>query len=598
MQHRFWSGIVLAGLVLSAAQTTAVAAEPSEGQSGSQPAWLSRAGARAEPEAIQPLHLLQHKQGFQRAHEILAQTLGQSSSPYPAEVQQWQQQAKALMEQGRYQEAVQFQEKVLAWTEQHLGNDQVYTATSLNNLAELYLNQGAYAKAEPLYLRALAIRERALGPDHPDTATSLNNLGYMYKEQGSYSKAEPLLQRALAIREKIQGPEHPDTAQSLNSLAELYGAQGAYSKSWPLIQRSLAIREKALGSDHPDTAESLNNLAYLYNEQGAYAKAEPLFLRALAIREKALGPDHPNTANILNNLAFLYYNQGAYAKAEPLYIRALAIREKALGPDHPSTATSLNNHAALYDSQGAYPKAEPLYLRALAIREKALGPDHPDTATSLNNLAFLYYNQGAYAKAEPLYIRAKAIFEKALGSNHPITITVRENLEQCRKALGDRGTDFADFTAGRELWFKMTASQAKISSSAEFPHVFIVIMDWRIDNKQTLIAAAADGTSSLYISPGSKVLGGYSAKEEAKAVITAAEKILTLAKKVSDHPLPPPGEVRFYIRTHSGLYMISDSFADLSENKGKTLQLFVAANKLMTVHLDTIDAESKPFYRK
>jgi hypothetical protein len=44
--------------------------------------------------------------------------------------------------------------------------------------------------------------------------------------------------------------------------------------------------------------------------------------------------------------------------------------------------------------------------------------------------------------------------------------------------------------------------------------------------------------------------------------------------------------------------MISDSFADLSENKGKTLQLFVAANKVMTAHLDTIDAESKPFYRE
>ena len=144
----------------------------------------------------------------------------------------------------------------------------------------------------------------------------------------------------------------------------------------------------------------------------------------------------------------------------------------------------------------------------------------------------------------------------------------------------------------------MTASQAKISPSAEFSHVFIVIMDWRIENKQSLVAAAADGTSSLYISPGSKVLGGYSAKEEAKAFLSAAEKILTLAKKVSDHPLPPPGEVRFYIRTHSGLYMISDSFADLSENKGKAWQLFVAANKVMTVHLDTIDAESKPFYRK
>jgi hypothetical protein len=101
-----------------------------------------------------------------------------------------------------------------------------------------------------------------------------------------------------------------------------------------------------------------------------------------------------------------------------------------------------------------------------------------------------------------------------LGFVHPNTIKIRENLEQCRKARGDRGADFADFTAGRELWFKMTASQAKISPSAEFPHVFIVIIDWRIENKQTLVAAAADGTSTLYISPGSKVLGGYSAKED------------------------------------------------------------------------------------
>ena len=112
--------------------------------------------------------------------------------------------------------------------------------------------------------------------------------------------------------------------------------------------------------------------------------------------------------------------------------------EKALRPDHPDTAQSLNNLAQLYADQGAYAKAEPLHLRALAIREKALGPDHPDTAQSLNNLALIYAKQGAYAKAEPLHLRALAIMEKALGSNHPSTIEVRENLEQCRKALGNK----------------------------------------------------------------------------------------------------------------------------------------------------------------
>ena len=50
-----------------------------------------------------------------------------------------------------------------------------------------------------------------LGPDHPDTATSLNDLAELYNSQEKYAGAEPLLQRALAIREKVLGPRHPDT---------------------------------------------------------------------------------------------------------------------------------------------------------------------------------------------------------------------------------------------------------------------------------------------------------------------------------------------------------------------------------------------------
>jgi len=120
-----------------------------------------------------------------------------------------------------------------------------------------------------------------------------------------------------------------------------------------------------------------------------------------------------------------------------------------------------------------------------------------------------------------------------------------------RQSTDEDLKDFQDFTAARGFWFKTTASQGEISPSAEFQHVFIVIMDWPINGKQTLVLAAADGTSSLCISPGPKVLGGHSAKEEAKAVIAEAEKILALAQKVSEHPLSPPGEVRFYIRTYS-----------------------------------------------
>ena len=76
-------------------------------------------------------------------------------------------------------------------------------AARLLNQAELYLdNRARYGEAEPLYVRALAIYEQQLGADHPATATSLNNLANLYRDQGKYGEA---------VVEKILGQSHPST---------------------------------------------------------------------------------------------------------------------------------------------------------------------------------------------------------------------------------------------------------------------------------------------------------------------------------------------------------------------------------------------------
>ena len=348
--------------------------------------------------------------------------------------------ATALQAQGVYDKAAQLWEQILAIVEEVRGLDHPDTATSLNNLAELYRNQGRYAEAEPLYKRSLAISEKVLGPEHPNTATSLNNLAVLYRAQGRYGEAEPLYRRSLAISEKVRGPQHPETATNLNNLALLHQSQGRYEEAEPLYNRALAIRKKVLGLEHQDTAGSFNNLAELYRYQGRLGEAEPLYKRALAIREKILGQEHPSTGTSLNNLALLYESQGRFEEAEPLHQRALAIRAKVLGPDHPATAASLNNLAALYESQGRYAKAEPLLQQTVAIYQKALGPDHPDTATSLNNLALLYDSQGRYAEAEPLYKQAVAIYQKVLSPEHSLIAEGLNNLA----ALYEKQGRYAD----------------------------------------------------------------------------------------------------------------------------------------------------------
>jgi len=344
------------------------------------------------------------------------------------EAQQLHDEARKLYAQAHYQEAIPLSKKALEIREEVLGPDHVDTATSLDNLAQLYHVTGLYSQAEPLYRRAIQIFEKTVGPEAPETALSLNNLGVLVQLTGRNAEAESLFRRALAIREKVLGPEHPDTAKSIGTLAGVYKTMGAYTEAERLYKRAVEIVSKARGPEHRETAVAIYNLANIYADTGAYAEAEPLYLRALAIKEKTVGLEHPSTALSINSLAEIYHVTGAYTQAVQLHLRALAIREKVLGAEHTDTATSLNNLANIYCDTGDYVKAELFYQRALAIWEKALGPEHENTGIALSNLAQLYVETGSYARAEPLLRRALAIWTKVLGPEHPYTAESLNNL--------------------------------------------------------------------------------------------------------------------------------------------------------------------------
>ena len=96
---------------------------------------------------------------------------------------------------------------------------------------------GSYGHAVVVAQKALEVAEQNVGPDHPATATSLDNLANLYKAQNRYAKAEPLYERALAIREKAFGLDHPDVLTSLEHLAKFYYSQGDHNKAQPLYRR-------------------------------------------------------------------------------------------------------------------------------------------------------------------------------------------------------------------------------------------------------------------------------------------------------------------------------------------------------------------------
>ena len=62
----------------------------------------------------------------------------------------------------------------------------------LNQRIPKLYQQGKYEEAIPLAEKLVVLTRRAKGEEDPDTATSLNNLAELYQAMGDYAKAEPL----------------------------------------------------------------------------------------------------------------------------------------------------------------------------------------------------------------------------------------------------------------------------------------------------------------------------------------------------------------------------------------------------------------------
>ena len=138
---------------------------------------------------------------------------------------------------------------------------------------------------------------------YPSTASSLNNLAELYRTIGQYERALPLYESALEIRRSELGDRHPDTAQGLNNLAALYSSMGQYERALPLYESSLEISRSELGDRHPSTATSLNNLAVLYYNTDRLPEAVTMMSEAVKIREQSLGTKHPDTIEGKKSLA-------------------------------------------------------------------------------------------------------------------------------------------------------------------------------------------------------------------------------------------------------------------------------------------------------
>ena len=237
---------------------------------------------------------------------------------------------------GLVYEAVEL-EVVVAVVEDVLDPDHPDTLGVRNDLAGAYESAGRFGEAIELFERVLAECKRLLGADHPDTLSVRNNLAGAYESAGRFAEAIELFERVLAERERVLGADHPDTLNTRNNLAGAYESVGRFGEAIELFEQVLDERKRLLGADHPDTLETRNNLAGAYLSVGRFGEAIELYEQVLAERERLLGADHPDTLNTRNNLAGAYLSVGRLAEAIDAWEELLPDCQRVLGREHPLT---------------------------------------------------------------------------------------------------------------------------------------------------------------------------------------------------------------------------------------------------------------------
>ena len=326
--------------------------------------------------------------------------------------------SRALDRAGKYKEALEIAQQVLATREAILGPDHLEVGVIVNRIGNLSNSLGDNWKAELLYERALKIYTANLGPEHLLVSQVLNNLAVIHRVRGDLIEAEQLFLRSLEIKEKLFGPNDPTLTASLNNLGIVYRRLGDNFRAEATYQRALSIRERTLGPDHSDVASVLMNIAALRFYEGDFAAALELDKRALAIREKNEGPDHPIVALTLDNVGSSYISAGEFDLAKPLILRAIDIQERRFGVDHPSVSRYLETLARYYFESGDPSAARPILERAVRLGEKDKSRDEGDFSNLILQLGMLDMAQGRYEAAEKELTRALAIREKTSGLDH------------------------------------------------------------------------------------------------------------------------------------------------------------------------------------
>lgn len=250
-----------------------------------------------------------------------------------------------LMYCGEARVGHEFTARIYQSWRRRLGDDDKNTLMMGNYLAWALRNMGRYAEARNVDEDILARRRRLLGADHTESLQSACHLALDLHRLGELEAARDLNQETLARELRMFGPDSDATLSTAVNLAWDLRALGEPEAARDMNQDSLARTRRLRGEDHPDTLVTANCLADDLRALGEVQAALALHKDLLARNRRMQGENHRMTLVYASSVAADLRALGQYKAARQLDEDTLARRRQVLGEDHPETKASAEDLA-------------------------------------------------------------------------------------------------------------------------------------------------------------------------------------------------------------------------------------------------------------
>lgn len=285
---------------------------------------------------------------------------------------------------GKYEEALEYEEKMLALLRNDFEINKKMIARIYHNCSNIYKEKGDHQAALQWILKA-----EAMDDDECHQAYVSMNRGKIDFRMGNYESARNLCEEALEFFGREPMWYYMELASIATTLGMICEEYQEYEEAARYYEFEKDIYVEKLGADHPMAASSYNDLGYALIKLGRYEDALEYLEDSCRIKEREYGMEHRYTANTYHTLGQVHICLDDCEKALEYCEKAGMVRWKLFGPESPEMADSLSLYTDIYEKLGDYETAFQCAQRVFEIY-RAVFFNHPRTKWAWQRMQQIY----------------------------------------------------------------------------------------------------------------------------------------------------------------------------------------------------------------